>query len=232
VPPPSSRRSAPLIRQSGLPLERAAHPLLELGGFETVLPEPLGELVVSQQLTDLLQLDAPQAELSRDEQVRLDVRDLLRHGGYKPTGRGKPASEYLIKAAAALKLQSINLAVDACNAISLHSGLPISVVDLDRAEPPLSVKIVEQDLSYEFNRAGQQIQLRGLVCLHDAVGPCANAVKDSQRTKTSESTRHTLSLVWGCRAHPERLEAAVRWYRQLLEAAGASTQMALIRESP
>ena len=222
--PPSPWRGAPLTLVS---LELAAHPLLELGAFETSLPELLGELVVPAGLTALLQLEAPQAELSRDEQVRLDVRDLLRHGGYKPTGRGKPASEYLVKAAAAQKLQSINLAVDACNAISLHSGLPISVVDLDRVEAPLRVQIVEQDLSYEFNSAGQQIQLRGLLCLHDAQGPCANAVKDSQRSKTSETTRRTLSLVWGCRTHSERLAHAVRWYRQLLEAAGASTQSAL-----
>ncbi len=27
------------------------------------------------------------------------MRKLLRHGGYKPTGRGKPASEYLVRAA-------------------------------------------------------------------------------------------------------------------------------------
>ena len=27
------------------------------------------------------------------------MRELLRYGGYKPTGRGKPASEYLVRAA-------------------------------------------------------------------------------------------------------------------------------------
>ena len=60
-------------------------------------------------------------------------RDVLRNGKYKPTGRGKPAAEYLVRAAGEGKLGSINLAVDLCNVVSLHSGLPISVVDLDRA---------------------------------------------------------------------------------------------------
>ena len=134
--------------------------------------------------------------------IRKDVRDVLRHGGYKPTGRGKPASEYLVKAAAK-GLRSINLAVDACNVVSLHSGLPISVVDLDRAAAPLSVAIADADASYVFNASGQEIRLGGLLCLHDAEGPCANAVKDSQRTKTHDGTTRTLSLVWGAKAHAE-----------------------------
>ena len=72
------------------------------------------------------------APLERNEETRAAVRDMLRHGGYKPTGRGKPASEYLVRAASEGALGSINAAVDVCNGVSLHSGFPISVVDLDR----------------------------------------------------------------------------------------------------
>ena len=121
----------------------------------------------------------------RDEAIRLDVRDMLRHGGYKPTGRGKPASEYLLKLADK-GLMSINLAVDACNVVSLHSGLPISVVDLDRTEGALRIAVVEGDQRYVFNASGQEIRLEGLLCLHDENGPCANAVKDSERTKNTQ----------------------------------------------
>jgi hypothetical protein len=46
--------------------------------------------------------------------VRAAVRDMLRPGGCKPTGRGKPASEYLVRAASEGQLAPINLAVDAC----------------------------------------------------------------------------------------------------------------------
>jgi DNA/RNA-binding domain of Phe-tRNA-synthetase-like protein len=110
--------------------------------------------------------------LPREEEVRKDVRDLLRHGGYRPTGRGKPASEYLVRAAGEGKLGSINLAVDACNATSLASGFPISVVDLDLARGPFRIAIAEGGSSYPFNAAGQEIDVSGLLCLFDAVpGP-------------------------------------------------------------
>jgi DNA/RNA-binding domain of Phe-tRNA-synthetase-like protein len=151
------------------------------------------------------------------------VRQLLRHGGFKPTGRSKPASEYLIRAVGEGKLSSINVAVDVCNIVSLHSGLPISVVDLDRARKPFRVGIAAAGDSYVFNASRQSIDVGGLLCLFDAEGPCANAVKDAQRTKTGDETRRTLSLVWGSVNLPGRAAQAVNWYRTLLEAQGAKT---------
>ena len=198
------------------------HPHLRFGAFTTTLPGPLGEIVAPDWLVALLALDAG-APLQREEEVRKDVRDLLRHGGYKPTGRGKPASEYLVRAAGDGVLGSINLVVDACNAVSLHSGLPISVVDTDLARPPFRIGLAPAEARYVFNAAGQEIDLAGLLCLCDADGPCGNAVKDSQRTKTQSETRATLSVVWGCVGHEERLDRAVVWYRELLERAGATT---------
>lgn len=200
-------------------------PPLALGSFESRLPRPLSEVTTPASIADLLVVSAP-APLSRSEEVRAAVRDLLRFGGYKPTGRGKPASEYLVKAAIGtdgVGLDGINLVVDACNAVSLHSGLPISVVDLDRVEPPLRIGIVEGDQRYVFNAAGQEIRLEGLLCLFDALGPCANAVKDSQRSKTHGGTTRTLSLIWGPSELAERVGVATRWYRDLLEAAGVTT---------
>ena len=201
---------------------QAAEIMRELRAFEAALGRALGELPAPEPLLALLALDA-EAPLSRDEQVRTDVRDMLRQGGYKPTGRGKPASEYLVKAAAASKLTPINLVVDACNAVSLHSGLPISVVDFDRLVPPLRVEIAGSDARYVFNASGQEIKLAGLLCLHDAEGPCANAVRDSQRTKTHAGTTRALCIIWGCKQHTDRVETAARWYRDLLESAGCET---------
>src|SRR5262249_32828367 len=130
------------------------HPLLDLRAFVTALPRPLGEEPAPADLHALLKSDAP-APLRSDDTVREAVRALLRHGGFKPAGRSKPASEYLMKAAAEDRLSSINLAVDACNVVSLHSGLPISVVDLDRAREPLRVGIAPEASSYIFNASGQ-----------------------------------------------------------------------------
>jgi len=206
------------------------HPLLDARAFVTDLPAPLGGLPSPEWLVALLRLDAP-APLRSDDEVRGKIRDLLRHGGYKPTGRGKPASEYLIRAVGEGALASINLPVDACNVVSLHSGLPISVVDLDLAAPPLSLEIAGPGARYVFNASGQEIDVEGLLCLCDAQGPCANAVKDSQRTKTQAGTRRTLSVIWSSRELPGRAEAAAKWYRELLERAGAKTGDAPIASS-
>jgi DNA/RNA-binding domain of Phe-tRNA-synthetase-like protein len=206
-----------------MPLRVDPHPLLRVAVFATRFPAPLGELATPPAVLDALRVDAP-APLQRDETVRGAVRDLLRHGGYKPTGRGKPASEYLVRAASEGTLGSINAAVDPCNVVSLHSGLPISVVDLDRARPPYHIGIAPDGTSYVFNASGQEIDVGGLLCLFDADGPCANAVRDSQRTKTRGETRVTLSVVWGCAGFEERLAVAERWYRELLESVGSTTE--------
>jgi DNA/RNA-binding domain of Phe-tRNA-synthetase-like protein len=203
-------------------IELQPHPLLRAAAFVTAFERPLGELSAPSPAAALLRMDAA-APLAPAEDVRQAVRDMLRVGGYKPTGRGKPASEYLVRAAGAGELGAINLAVDACNAVSLHSGLPITVVDSALAAAPWRIAVAPAGERYVFNRAGHEIDLEGLLCLYDAAGPCGNAVKDAQRTKTRDETTATLSVVWGVAAHEERLARAVAWYRSLLEQAGART---------
>jgi DNA/RNA-binding domain of Phe-tRNA-synthetase-like protein len=223
------------------------HPSLDARAFVTELPAPLHALPAPGWLTALLapaavlagtapalrggaSLTAPALRggaplpLAPDERVRGLIRDLLRHGGYKPTGRGKPASEYLVRAAEEGGLRTINLAVDACNAVSLHSGLPISVVDTDKLAPPLRIGLGGAGERYVFNASGQEIDVAGLLCLFDREGPCANAVKDAQRTKTSDATRSTLTVIWGTRELRARSDAALAFYCGLLERAGARTR--------
>ncbi|MCC7537265.1 MAG: hypothetical protein IT379_13665 [Deltaproteobacteria bacterium] len=197
------------------------HPLLDLGAFAATFPSPLSEVPSPEWLVALLAANCPDAPLQADDDVRAAVRNLLRHGGFKPTGRSKPASEYLRAAAAENRLSSINVAVDLGNAVSLHSGLPISVVDLGRAVPPFRVAVAGAGSSYVFNASGQAIDVEGLLCLFDAEGACANAVKDAQRTKTTESTGRVLCVVWGTNALPGRTDATVAWYRELARRAGA-----------
>ncbi|MFL5620026.1 MAG: phenylalanine--tRNA ligase beta subunit-related protein [Gemmatimonadaceae bacterium] len=217
-----SHRLTPLVVHA-TSLQVEPHPLLKVAAFITEFPAPLGETTTPAGALEALRLDGP-APLKRDESVRGAVRDLLRHSGYKPTGRGKPASEYLVRAASEGALGSINAAVDVCNAVSLHSGLPISVVDLDLARGPFHIGTAPAGTSYVFNASGQEIDLGGLLCLYDANGPCANAVRDAQGTKTRDETKATLSVVWGCVGFETRLHDAERWYRGLLESTGATTR--------
>ena len=210
-------------------LQVEPHPLLHARAFATRLPAPLGEVASPAWLTELLALQAD-APLSPDDAVKKTVRDLLRHGGFKPSGRSKPASEYLVRTASGDGLRSINAVVDTCNVVSLHSGIPISVVDLQRARPPFRLAVGEPETRYVFNPSGQIIDVSGLLCLFDAEGPCANAVKDAQRTKTDATTTETLSVLWGPLSLAERVDGATAWYRELLERLGATTEPAALGE--
>jgi len=214
-----------------------AHPLLEASGFVTQFPGPLSEHPTPSAVMEYLSLQCA-VPLSPSDPVQPTgtkggdtikgiVRNLLRHGGFKPTGRSKPACEYLIKAIEQGWLNpnnGINVVVDVCNVISLHSGLPISVIDLAKAKPPFSLRICPPDTQYVFNPSGQVIDIGGLISLWDADGPCAGPVKDSQRTKTDDATTTTLSIVWGTKDLPGRTDKATEWYRSLLASAGATTE--------
>lgn len=191
----------------------APHPLLDAGAFVTRLAAPLGELAWTAATAG--DLATPPPTLTAGEDVKAAVRALLRHGGYKPSGRGKPASEYLAQAAAEGRFPAVNPAVDVCNHVSLHSGLPISVVDLDLTSGALALAICPEGTSYVFNPSGQSIDASGLCALADAAGPCGTPVKDAQRTKTHAGTRALLSIVWGTRALDGRTASTTRWYRAL-----------------
>lgn len=216
----------------------APHPSLLPAAFITEFPERLGERPSPAELLALhheptgavnplasspATAGAPSLSDEDREQLRQDVRDVLRHGGHKPTGRGKPSCEYLVRARSEGKIPSINLAVDTCNAVSVTSGLPISVIDLDRATAPFEVRVMG-DESYIFNASGQEISLKGLLCLCDANGPIANAVKDSHATKTSPTTTRTLTVIWAPKLHEDHVQQTLRWHQTLLhEQAKAKT---------
>lgn len=192
----------------------APHPLLEAGAFVARFAQPLASL----------QLAVPSSPpFSTSEEIKTAVRALLRHGGFKPSGRSKPASEYLVGAAAEGRFPTINAGVDACNIASLHSGLPISLVDVDKVEGELSIRIAPEGTSYVFNPSGQTIDVSGLVCLYDARGPTGTPVKDAQRTKTHDGTTAVLSIVWGTNALPGRTATATRWYRDLVASIPGTT---------
>lgn len=171
---------------------------------ETVLP-PL-DLQLEARLTDL----AGGLSEPRDA-YRAAVRDVFRNGRYKPTGRGKPASEYLLKAASEQRFPRINALVDICNYLSVASLLPISIWDLDLAarhagrkgedDLPFEFRLGAVDEEYVFNSAGQSIGLEDLI-VGTVVSPSGeplpivNAIKDSQATKTTAATRRVAAAIY------------------------------------
>lgn len=206
-------------------IDVAPHPLLDLRAFLAEWDAPIGDGDGRALDPDALRalLGERPGALAAPVDTRV-YRDLLRHGGFKPAGRSKPCSEYLVRAAAQGRLGAINPLVDRCNAACLHSGVPISAVDADCLSGPLSVRIAAAGAEYVFNASGQVIDVEGLLCLFDGDGPCANAVKDSHRTKTGPATTRALALVWGSTADPGRAAAAAGWFRASLDAIGARTR--------
>lgn len=194
------------------------HPSLLVRAFIARWRTPLGQCPPLTEASALLSSPlGTRSELPPpDAALRAHIRDMLRHRDFKPTGRSKPSSEYLSRAQSEGGVRAINAAVDSCNAVSLHSGLPISVVDCDLLTLPLQIRRAGADERYVFNPTGQVIELAGLVCLYDASGPCANAIKDAQRTKTSDTTRTTLSILWSSRQLETQTDAALRVYLSLL----------------
>ena len=135
--------------------------------------------------------------------VKTAVRNLLRVGGYKPAGRGKPASEYLAQSAERGEFPRISHIVDALNLVSLESRLPISLLDADRVmdgTDALVVRFGRAGESYVFNSAGHEINIEGLVSVARHNGPAVgNPVKDSMMAKTTDDTTHSIAFIWGSR---------------------------------
>ena len=178
-----------------------------------------------QWLRDMMQLDVDTIpkEAQTNDEVKQGIRQWLRHDGFKPRGRDKPASEALRGAVAAARLgphTSINTLVDLCNVVSMHSGLPISVVDTSKLNIPpdgLTFAACPAQTEYVFNPSGQIINVSHLLCLHDADGPCASPVKDAQRTKTDDLTNDGLLIFWCPQSLSAHAQHVQQWCGALLE---------------
>jgi len=154
------------------------------------------------------------------EATRVVVRDTLRRGGYKPTGRGKPASEFLLAQALGEGVARINNLVDLNNLVSLRHALPISVFDADLLGPDVAVRFGRADERYVFNPSGQSMDIAGLpvICRGAEREPVGNAVKDSMLCKVHPGSNHVLFVVYGSRGLPQDvLSSCLRELGELLQ---------------
>lgn len=162
------------------------------------------------------------------EPVRQALRDVLRHGGYKPTGRGKPASEFLLAQALSAGLPRILNLVDINNLASLRHAHPISVFDADALGPELAVRFGHAGERYVFNPSGQSMEITGLPVMargpeREAVG---NPVKDSMLCKVGSNTRRALYVVYGsARLDPQLLRSCAAELSELLRRHAGAGQL-------
>jgi DNA/RNA-binding domain of Phe-tRNA-synthetase-like protein len=149
-----------------------------------------------------------------DERRRQAARDMLRNGRYKPTGRGKPASEYLLREAQGDAFPLINGPVDANNLVSLRYLLPISVWDPDLAQcDRFAFRLGGEGESYIFNQAGQALDLRDLICgcaqHKDRSQPIVTPIKDGAATKIRGTSSRLVGAIYFPLADPSVSPEAV-----------------------
>ena len=140
------------------------------------------------------------------------VRDMLRNGSYKPAGRAKPSSEYLLAAALEGDFPQVNPFVNAVNLASLKYLYPMSIFDADKAGGALVCRLGAAGESYVFNSSGQTIDLEDLLCVCakepvrdldvSAMGPAelgipiVNPVRDSMATKLFEGAHNAIVIIY------------------------------------
>ncbi|HNW33401.1 MAG TPA: phenylalanine--tRNA ligase beta subunit-related protein [Candidatus Ozemobacteraceae bacterium] len=128
------------------------------------------------------------------------IRSLLKTYGFHPSGRNRPASEFLVKDIQMRgEFNPINVIVDINNHLSLISHLPISILDLDKTGEKLCARVGMENESYVFNREGQELSLKHLLVIARSEGDLqavGSPVKDSQATKVFESTKRVVGVVY------------------------------------
>jgi DNA/RNA-binding domain of Phe-tRNA-synthetase-like protein len=145
-----------------------------------------------------------------------DARTLYKAMGLDPT-KTRPSNEALLRRA--LKGQSlyrISSLVDALNLSSLREQLPFGLYDLDRVEPPVTLRKGGPGEGYEGIRKGE-VHVEGRPVLVDAQGPFGNPSSDSARTMIRLETARALVTCYapaGCR--PDRMEGVLDRTRDTL----------------
>jgi DNA/RNA-binding domain of Phe-tRNA-synthetase-like protein len=145
-----------------------------------------------------------------------DARTLYKATGLDPT-KTRPSNEALLRRA--LKGQSlyrISSLVDALNLSSLREQLPFGLYDLDRVEPPVTLRKGGPGEGYEGIRKGE-VHVEGRPVLVDAQGPFGNPSSDSARTMIRLETARALVTCYapaGCR--PDRMEGVLDRTRDTL----------------
>ena len=196
-------------------------------------PAPLQQLIQDQ-------VAAAAAGNSVSAETKAAVRDMLRSGGFKPSGRSKPASEYLLQAAAESRFPAINNLVDINNLLSLKSGLPMSLLVRKLEHEQLLMRYGAPGEQYVFNSAGHAIDLNGLISVcalgyADAVPlgrPIGNPIKDSMEGKIDSGTAAVFAVIYAPAARVSKgaLDEILAEYAELLQSFGQAQGIEVLQQ--
>jgi DNA/RNA-binding domain of Phe-tRNA-synthetase-like protein len=137
-----------------------------------------------------------------------DARALYKALGLDPT-KTRPSNEALLRRVLRGEaLYVVNTLVDALNLCSLREQLPFGLYDLDRVEPPVTLRRGGSGEGYEGIRKAP-VNVFGRPILADARGAFGNPSSDSVRTSISLETRRALVVVYAPASHSGLAVAAV-----------------------
>ncbi len=178
------------------------------------------------------------------ERERVAVRQLLKLGGFSPTGRNRPAQELLFNDLLERRTSEdplqrgfhhINNVVDINNLLSLRLLLPISIFDADKLEGALHIRIASEGEGYVFNASGHYLDLkRCIICARGAAPgqACGSPIKDSMDSKVFEGAGRIIAVVYSSTElyDSQKLQAGLELFAQLLsdEAGASATETAII----
>ncbi len=138
--------------------------------------------------------------------VQSKVRNMLKIGGYSPSGRNRPASEFLLRELSQSgAFKYINNIVDINNYLSMKTNLPMSIFDVGRLNGALVVRLGAPGESYVFNNEGHVIDVKHLmICCEEQPDytslPIGSPVKDSMHTKIFPNCKQVVAVVYSASA--------------------------------
>lgn len=164
------------------------------------------------------------------DNMQKGIRSLLKSFGFHPSGRSRPASEYLFKDLVNRgSFNYINNIVDINNHISLKYKLPISVFDLDKSGYDLCLRVGAENEEYVFNKEGQILSLKKLLLVAKKAGNAiGTAVKDSQETKVFEPTNKIAFFIYSSSnlTSKEEMEKLLKEIERYLKSEAEATDVA------
>lgn len=172
------------------------------------------------------------------EEVRRKVRHMLKLDGFSPSGRNRPANEFLLKELERTKrFKFINNVVDINNYISLKYSIPISIFDAGKIQGALVLRTGGPGEAYVFNDEGHIIEVKRLVvCCEEQPDytsiPYGSPVKDSMHTKVFAACNQVLAVIYSPPAlypKPETLEICEEMASLLRDYAGATETTCEVR---
>lgn len=205
---------------------------LQIGIIEAdgVLVGPTSQEYLKRIVDDVKPILEP--EFVYSDRMQKGVRSLLKSYGFHPSGRSRPASEFLAKDIQARgSFKTINNLVDIINHLSIQSCLPISLLDRAKTGESLCLRIGTEKEVYVFNKEGQELSLKNLLIVAKADGgltPYGSPVKDSQATKVFESTHQIIGIIYSSPSVVDHktLAGYLNQFAELLKSEGRASSAA------